>query len=341
MGKSVILENDKIIVKLFKLGATLNSFYIKSKDVDITLGFDTEEEYLKKGNASMGKSVGRCANRIGEGRFTLNEKKYNLLVNNGPNTLHGGEVRFGDKEWNVKKESATKVIFSYDSPHMESGFPGNLHVEAIYELKNNELILTYEGLSDEDTIFNMTNHAYFNLDRKKTNILYHELMIPAGKVNLNDENGMAMEKTISVEGTPFDFRKFKILKDTISANGVILNQYFKGIIDGIVATEGLDKRLIDNLDVNYVYENDAEKTLCILKNDLITLEIKSDLPGVQVYTAKSLDVDGRDGHYGSYAGIALEPQFCPNAINYERFMKPIIKKGEKVKHFIKYIINDK
>lgn len=339
MSKIIAIENDKIVIKLLSTGATLMSFYIKSLDRDIVLGFDEPEKYLAKGNASMGKSVGRCANRIGNARFNLNNKEYNLQANNGPNCLHGGEVRFGDREWQVKEKSINKVVFSYDSEDMESGFPGNLHVEAIYELNENELILTYTGLSDKDTIFNMTNHAYFNLNQVKTDILNHELKIPAERINLNDENGMASDRVIDVKGTPFDFRNFKMIGDAVSANGVVLNQYCQGIMDNIVPTDGSDKRLIDNLDTNYIYENSVEKVLCVLRNDVLQLEIKSDLPGVQVYTGKSLDIDGRDGHYGMYAGIAMEPQFCPNAINYSDFMKPILRANEKVAHTIRYKVN--
>lgn len=338
MSELVVLENDKFVIKLLSLGATINSFYVKHIDTDIVLGFDEYEKYLESGNASMGKSVGRCANRIGNARFSLNGVEYKLLANNGPNTLHGGEVRFGDKEWTIEDKSMTKVTFSYYSPHMESGFPGNLKVKAIYELSENELKLTYEGISDRDTIFNMTNHAYFNLDKVKDDILGHELKIDAGKINLNDENGMAMDKTIDVDNTPFDFREFKMLKEAISANGVLLNQYCKVIADGVVNPLEKEKRLIDNIDTNYVYENLNEKTLCVLKNNLVKLEIISDLPGVQIYTGKSLDVDGRDGHYGMYAGIAVEPQYCPNAINYEKFLKPIIRANESVSHVIKYVV---
>ena len=339
MSKIIAIENDKLVIKLLSTGATLMSFYIKSLDRDIVLGFDEPEKYLAKGNASMGKSVGRCANRIGNARFNLNNKEYNLQANNGPNCLHGGEVRFGDREWQVKEKSINKVVFSYDSEDMESGFPGNLHVEAIYELNDNELILTYTGLSDKDTIFNMTNHAYFNLNQVKTDILNHELKIPAERINLNDENGMASDRVIDVKGTPFDFRNFKMIGDAVSANGVVLNQYCQGIMDNIVSTDGSDKRLIDNLDTNYIYENSVEKVLCVLRNDVLQLEIKSDLPDVQVYTGKSLDIDGRDGHYGMYAGIAMEPQFCPNAINYSDFMKPILRANEKVAHTIRYKVS--
>ena len=149
-----------------------------------------------------------------------------------------------------------------------------------------------------------------------------------------------MDKVIEVNGTPFDFREFKVIGDAVSANGVVLNQYCRGIIDGVVATDGSDKRLIDNLDTNYIYENSVEKTLCVLKNNSLKLEIKSDLPGVQVYTGKSIDIDGKDGHYGMYAGIAMEPQFCPNAINYDDFIKPILRAKEKVAHIIRYIVSE-
>ena len=332
----IVLENEKIIIKVLTCGATLNSFYVKKLDTDIVLGFDDYSKYLEKGNASMGKSIGRCANRIGNARFTLNDKVYTLLANNGPNTLHGGLVKFGDREWCVEEKSEQKVVLSYESPHMESGFPGNLKVKACYEINDNELIVSYSGLSDEDTIFNMTNHAYFNLDQMKTDILNHELKLNASSVNLNDENGMAMEETVDVEGTPFDFREFKKIGESISANGVLLNQYCKGIIDGIVKKDGMDKRLIDNLDTNYIYESLDDKVICELRNNKLQLSVSSNLPCVQVYTGKSLDIDGRDGHYGAYAGVAIEPQFCPNAINYTKFLKPILKANKPQTYHIRY-----
>ena len=129
--EKIVLENNKFLVTLIPLGATLTSFYVKGADRDLVLGFDDPMMYLDKRSASMGKSVGRCANRIGGARFTLDNVEYTLLANNGPNTLHGGEVRFGDREWDIKERSDTKVTFIYDSPHMESGFPGNLKVSYI------------------------------------------------------------------------------------------------------------------------------------------------------------------------------------------------------------------
>ena len=336
MTKLIVLENEKFIIKVLNLGAILNSFYVKKADVDIVLGFDDYDKYLKPHNASIGKSIGRCANRIGNARFKLNDIDYNLLANNGPNTLHGGEIKFGDVEWNIEFVSKTKCILSYLSVDMESGFPGNLKVTATYELLDNELVVRYEGISDKDTLFNMTNHSYFNFDSEKGDILSHELKINANKINLNDENGMASDKTLDVDKTPFDFRDFKKIDESISANGVVLNQYCGGILEGIVKTDGSDKRLIDNLDTNYVFENTNEKVMCELKKDDIKMEVLSNLPDVQIYTGKSLDIDGRDGHYGMYSGIAIEPQFCPNAINYDNFLKPILKANEKKEWFIKY-----
>ena len=335
MIETIKIENEKFVVKLLSFGAILQSFYVKEYGVDIALGLDSTEKYLVKGSASMGKSIGRCANRIGDAKFNLNGLEYKLLANNGPNCLHSGEVSFGDVEWTIKEKTNTKVIFAYDSPDMESGFPGNMKVEASYELKGDELIVTYEGLSDKDTIFNMTNHTYFNLNKDKKNIFDLELDIPATSVNLNDNNGMAMEKIIDVVGTAFDFRKFKKIGDVVNENGLELNQYCNNLFNGI-SNPLKGNNYIDNIDNNFVYENNTEKVLCKLKNDKIKLEIISDLPGVQVYTGKSLNIEGKDGYYGKYAGIAMEPQFCPNAINYSRFMKPILKAGEIVKHIIKY-----
>ncbi len=335
MSEMIRIENEKFVVKLLSFGAILQSFYVKEYGVDIALGLDSTEKYLVKGSASMGKSIGRCANRIGGAKFNLNGLEYKLLANNGPNCLHSGEVSFGDIEWTIKEHSDTKVVFAYESPDMESGFPGNMKVEASYELKGDELIVTYEGLSDKDTIFNMTNHTYFNLNKDKKNIFDLELEIPATKVNPNDENGMAMEETVDVDGTEFDFRNFKKLGDVVNENGLELNQYCKNLLNN--KSDALNGNYyIDNIDNNFVYENNDEKVLCRLKNDRMQLEIKSDLPGVQIYTGKSLNIEGKDGYYGKYAGIAMEPQFCPNAINYSKFMKPILKAGERVKHIIKY-----
>lgn len=345
MSEKIKIENEKLSVTLLSFGAILQSFYVKELGVDIALGLDSAEKYLAKGSASMGKSIGRCANRIGNAKFTLNGVEYNLLANNGPNCLHGGEVSFGDVEWIVKEKTDTKVVFAYESPDMESGFPGNMKVEACYELQDSELVVIYEGMSDKDTIFNITNHAYFNFNEDKKDIFNLELEVPTTKVNLSDKDSLALEKTIDVDGTAFDFRKFRKIGDVVNENGVELSQYCKDLLnninaDGKVNAATFADKLIDNIDTNFVYENNSEKVLCRLKNDKIQLEIKSDLPGVQVYTGKSLSIQGKDGHfYGKYAGIAMEPQFCPNAINYNNFMKPIIKAGKKVKHTLKYKVS--
>lgn len=340
MSEMIVIENEKIKVKLLSLGAILHSFYVKDVGVDIALGLEEKKMYLEKGSASMGKSIGRCANRISNAKFTLNGVEYKLLANNGPNCLHSGAVSFGEVEWTVKEKTDTKVVFTYESKDMESGFPGNMKVKATYELIGNELILTYEAESDKDTIFNITNHAYFNLNNDKNDIFDLELEVPAKRVNLTDEYGLATEKTIDVEGTAFDFRKFKKLGDVVNENGIELSKYCKNLLDGVVQNKS-ENQYIDNIDNNYPYEEqgNVEKTLCRLKNDKMQFELKSDLPAVQIYTGKALNIKGKDKFYGKYAGVAMEPQFCPNAINYSSFTKPILKAGEKATHTIKYIIS--
>ena len=159
MSKLLVIENEKIIVKVCTLGATLTSYYIKELETDIVLGFDDLSMYKEKACASMGKTVGRCANRIGNGKYTLNGVEYSLFVNNGPNSLHGGKVRFGDVEWEVEEVNDKRTQLSYISRDMESGFPGNLKTKVIYEIEGYNLKITFEGISDKDTIFNITNHS--------------------------------------------------------------------------------------------------------------------------------------------------------------------------------------
>lgn len=342
MNENITIENEKLKVTLMSQGATLKNFYVKEKDVDIVLSLRNEAKYLEPQSKNMGKVVGRCANRIAKGEFIINDKKYKVKVNNGPNSLHGGEVNFGNIVWDVKEKTKDSVTFFYRSKDMEAGYPGNLDITLTYKLNGNELSLSWTGISDKDTIFNLTNHSYFNLDKSKTNILNHELKINAEEMNLNDENGMAREETLNVANTLLDFRKFKKIGDVVASGKTPFNSFCQNIF-----SMTNDKSLmLDNIDANFTTEFNQdfsltnvrspldEKVLCELKNDELKLSVISDLPDVQIFTANTMDVDGVGGHYGSYAGVAMEAQFCPNAINYSKFVKPLIKAKEKNTHSI-------
>lgn len=310
-----IIENEKIKLEVSTIGATITKFIDKETGTDIVLGFNDEKDYVPSKSPYFGTTVARNANRIGGSKFELNGVTYSLVANNGPNNLHSnGGTCF--KEFNLIESSSSSLTFDIDMKDGEDGFPGNCHLTVIYELIDNKLKLTYKGIADKDTIFNVTNHSYFNLDGGNNDIKNHKALIYTNKIALNDENGMASDKIVDVKGTSFDFTTLKKIGDNFDLKHPNL------------ASGGIDH--------NYVFENFDFKKLVTLTNDKLSLTVSSDLPDVQIYTACTIgDVKGKN-NYHSYYGVAIEPQFYPNGINYENILKPIIKANEPVVHVIEY-----
>lgn len=313
------IENEKIILEVSSIGATITKFIDKKTGTDIVLGFDDEADYTPSKSPYFGTTVARNANRIGESKFELNGVTYNLVPNNGPNNLHSnGGTCF--KEFNLVSKTNTSLEFDINMLDGEDGFPGNLKLTVIYELIDNKLKLTYKGLADKDTIFNVTNHSYFNLNGGISDVRDHEVQIYTDKVALNDSNGMASDKVINVNGTSFDFT-------TLRKVGPNFDLKHENLASG-------------GIDHNYVFENMNFKKLITIKDGSLSLTVSSDLPGVQVYTACTIgDIKGKRD-YHSYYGIAIEPQFYPNSINYSDILKPIIKANNCVIHTIEYLLED-
>lgn len=315
------IENEKLLVKVCSLGATLNSFIQKDNNLDIVLGFENEDKYLEYKGPYLGATVARCANRIKNGTFTLNGVKYQAPINNGPNSLHGGEgISF--KEFNLIEKSDFKLVLERLLKDGEDGYPGNLKLTVIYELIDNSLVISFKGLSDADTIFNITNHAYFNLNGTKGTCKDLYLTLFTDKVALNDEDGLATRDVIDVKDTSFDFIKETLIKDN-------LDKCHSNLSNG-------------GIDHNFIYEDMSEKKLARLKGEKLNLTMYSDLPDVQVYTANYFNNEpGKyNSEYEKFKGVAIEPQFYPNAINYDACLKPILKANEEVTHFIKYTIEE-
>lgn len=309
------LENNELKISVSDLGATLIRFIDKRSNEDLVLGFDSEEQYLKD-KYYMGASVGRNANRIGNAEFKLNGKTYKLTVNDNMNQLHGGIDNFAFKVWDVKEKKEDEIVFVLHSKDMEEGFPGNMVVEVSYKLENNNLIWKYSGKSDQDTLFNMTNHSYFNLGDE--NILNHKLKVHTNKYSSLDQYSLSLEKSIDVKDTPYDFRELKLINDNLS-------------------------KLNNGIDNNYVYENLNDKLMAELVYNNIQLNVYSDLPDMHLYTSSSLGTcTGKKGvTYKKFSGICLECQYYPNSINYESYIKPILKKDDTVSHYIRYEIINK
>ena len=316
------IENDFICVKISNIGATLVSFIDKKTNTDIVLGFDDEQGYLRYSNGHLGATVGRNANRIGKGQFKINDVVYQLSINDNPNNLHSGVGDFAFRAFAVKKIKKDYIVLNLKDGDMSGGFPGNLDFEVIYKLEDNNLIFSFKGICDKDSIFNITNHAYFNLNGGEESILNHDLKLYTNKMSLNDENGMATDNIIDVDNTGFDFREYK----NINAN---LNKKEINFSNG-------------GIDHNYIFNDLKEKDIAKLRNTKLELSITSDLPCVHIYTGNFMnEIHGKKGLiYHKHYGICLECDYHPNGINYpnEDILKPIIKANQEVKHFIKYTI---
>ncbi|MBR3151348.1 MAG: galactose mutarotase [Erysipelotrichaceae bacterium] len=318
------LENEYIKAEVFNYGASLRSFTEKQSGRDVVLGFDSFEPYTRLLGSCLGATVGRYANRIGNARFVLNGKEYLLPVNNGPNCLHGGLINYSQRVFKVVEDSPQKVIYRYRSPDGEEGFPGNLDLWITYELDGPSLLYKIEAECDQDSVLNVTNHSYFNLEtREQKTVLDQEMRICSNKVALADPNGMASPEILEVAGTAFDYREFHRVGDAIEHPH-----------PNMEITGGIDH--------NYLFEDkEGYQDMAVLRSSELELAVGSDLPGLQVYTANflSLPDPGKDGFvYEPRTGICFEGQFYPNAVNYEFCRSPVIRKDERTAHLIRYTL---
>ncbi len=320
------IKNDSIECNVTDYGASLVSLIVldrHGKFTDIVLGFDSVEGY-EQDTTSIGCNVGRHANRIAAAEFTLEGVTYHLDKNDGENNLHSGYSRYSDRFWNVEEYTENKLTFSLVSPHLDQGFPGELQLFVTYELQDNELKITYHGTPDKDTIINLTNHSYFNLNGHNTGRAMEQFVqIYAEKFTPSDAQAIPYGTYEAVKGTPMDFTEFKKLSQDIESSYIQLEQGM-----------GYDHNYcIDH------YDGKVQPAVKAMSEDTgICMEIFTDYPGVQLYTANYLDgIHGKDGaRYDRRDAVCFEPQFFPDAIHKETFPSPIQKAGEEYHKKIVY-----
>ena len=290
------------------------------KIYDVTLGYDTLNEYLHD-TRNFGATIGRYANRIAGGKFTLNGVTYHLPQNNGRNTLHGGFEGFGKKLFSGKICDDC-VEFKLESPDLDNGFPGNFVLTAKISFVDGALTMQYEYSCDKDTPASITNHNYFNLNgHGNGSILNHELFINAAKYCRANNELIALAPPVSVADTAFDFtHSHKIIDGIFTYSPELI--YAKGGYDHCFEILNHDK------------------PAAIITGDKtgITLEVCSDMPALQFYSGNSIGhTFGKNGaFYNDHDGFALECQQFPNAVNEPSFPDVIIKAGQLTKYFIAY-----
>ncbi|XP_035215774.1 galactose mutarotase-like [Stegodyphus dumicola] len=318
------LTNNKIEFQVISYGATITSLKVPDKDgnlEDIVLGFDDISSYVNHPHY-FGCTVGRFANRIAKGKFVLQNKEYNLTINNAPNHLHGGIKGFDKVIWDsIVKDNL--VQFSYTSPSMEENYPGELKCTVSFELTDaNEILINYEAVTTHITPINLTNHSYFNLGGHGSGTIHdHVIEVNADYYTPVDETSIPTGDIVSVASTAFDLRKPRRI-------GSILN----------LLENGLDHNFCINGNVNSMRK--VASISHVTSGRL--MEVFSTQPGVQIYTANYLPEDAsligkHKKCYKKHGAVCLETQNFPDAINHVNFPKAILDVGEVYKHVTKFV----
>ncbi len=303
----------RITAVVTDLGATLVRLLVPDADgrtADVVLGYDTPAEYLQN-DGFLGATVGRNANRVKNAAFLLNGEKIQLTPVEGNNNLHSGPDCLKDRLWTAASVSETAVTFRLDSPDGDQGFPGNAVLCVTYAVDSSDTLhIRYDCVSDKDTVFNMTNHSYFNLaghDHPEA-AMEQVLTIPGRFFTAADAESIPTGELRPVDGSPMDFRTPKPIGRDIGADYDALN-------------------LQGGYDHNYEVFCDP----CAILTDPgsgRTMAVSTDLPGVQFYAGNFLDQPGKGGvYYGKRAGVALETQYYPDSVNHPEWPQPFVKAG--------------
>lgn len=318
---SIVLNNGTVTAELTNIGCAITAIRTpdrNNKKKNIVAGFKDPELY-KVNRDYFGCVVGRYANRISNGAFTLEGKHYQLGTNNPPNHLHGGWQGLSHKIWKlettIEKEDECGVVFSYNSPDGEEGYPGNLHVTVQYVLDNhNRLTITYKAVTDKSTPVNLTNHSYFNLTGfEQSTILQHDLQVYAGQYLEKNGNNVPSGNLLMVQDTALDFTKPAPIGRAIAS---------------FVADRGYDYCFVLNK------QEGKRLAKAALLSEATTgrmLTVYTDKPAMQVYTANFWDgtSSGEQGSlYQQHGAVALETQGYPDSVNHAHFPDTIVHPGK-------------
>ena len=318
------LKNDNDMeISITNYGCTITTISVPDSDgdmADVALGFDTLAEYVEH-TSYLGCIAGRFANRVGQARFTLDDKEFALAKNDGDHHLHGGTTGFNQLIWNAREfhqDNAVGLVLSLVSPDGDEGYPGTLNVELTYTLTNdNAISMDYSATTDKPTIINLTNHSYFNLAGEGSGtILDHQVMINANSITRVDATLMPTGEIMDVTDTPMDFRQLTTIGDRIT------NDYHQLEFGG-----GYDHNYIS---LNTAGELDLIATLLDPRSGR-SMDVLTTQPAVQLYAGNFLDgtMIGKSGKpYNRRDGVCLETQHYPDSPNKPTFPSTVLRPGQ-------------
>jgi len=309
--EKIVLNNRQLRAEILTLGATIRDLRFAGHPSPLVLGLNTVDDYLEF-SRYFGASVGRCANRIAAGKFTLDETHYQLECNEtgGRNHLHGGRAGMAWQIWTIREASADKVVLWIRDEAGNEGYPGTVETTCTIELlEEATLAIRYESVCDLPTLVNICHHGYFNLG-KSADVLDHTIRIAADQYLAVDAHKIPLSPPLDVTGSPFDLRQQTLLGARV-------------------------KELNGGFDHNFCLSSQREAlrpVAWVKAPGGLAMEVATTEPGVQFFTPANLQcpVEGLEGRrYGAYAGLCLETQIWPDAINQTDFPTVILRHGEK------------
>ena len=313
------LKSPKLKVEILNLGGIIRKIETPDKNgifENVVLGYENIEEYYKNPDY-LGSLIGRTSGRIKNGEFILNNEKYTLAKNDGNNSLHGGTTGFNKVFWEVLNYTEDSILLSYTSRDGEEGYPGTVEAEVEYRIENeDELVVEYKAVSDKDTLIDLTQHSYFNLSGNyKRTSLEHDLKIPAKSFVEIDESGMITDVVRNVKDTSFDFNSMKNIGKNIDSHDRQI-QNASGAYDHAF--------ILDNSPNIELYDKISGRKMIV----------NTDAPAVIFYNSTKMGENMKlTGGINSrrFLGACLETQHVPNAVNFEGFEVPILKKDKTYK----------
>jgi len=302
------ISRGPITATVTDVGATLVSLLVpdaKGQVADVVLGYDDATSYVER-EEFFGTVVGRYANRIGGSAFTVGDKEHRMTPNENSNNLHSGPDYFKNRLWTVEYAEESRICLRLDSPDGDQGFPGNATIRVTYSLEQgNALKISYDAISDKDTVFNFTNHSYFNLaGHDKPELGGKQILsMPARFYVAVDEELIPTGELAEVAGTPMDFRK-PMPVDRPDAPEMGYDHTFE-----VFTAPGA-----------ILSDPESGRTMAVI----------TDCPGLQLYTAVGLKEVGKSGVlYGDRSGVCLETQFYPDSVNHPEWPQPFTKAGQR------------